>query len=85
MLLHNIFVQHKWMTFIFKEIFRLHGLPKSIVSDRDGIFMNDFWQEIFRLVGTQLTPSTSYHPQTDGKTERLNQLLEGYQRNYVGE
>ena len=36
----------------FKEIFRLHGLPKSIVSDRDGRFMSDFWQEIFRLVGT---------------------------------
>ena len=37
----------------FKEIFRLHGLPKSIVSDRDGRFMSAFWQEIFRLVGTQ--------------------------------
>ena len=40
----------------YKGIFRLHGLPKSIVSDKDGRFMSDFWQEIFRLVGTQLTP-----------------------------
>ena len=62
----------------FKEIFRLHGLPKSIVSDRDGRFMSAFWKELFRLVGTQLTPSTSYHPQTDGKIERVNKWLEGY-------
>ena len=69
----------------FKEIFRLHGLPKSIVSDRDGRFMSDFWKEIFTLVGTQLTPSTSYHPQTDGKIDRVKKWLEGYLRNYVGE
>ena len=50
----------------FKQIFRLHGLPKSIVSDRDSRLMGVFWQEFFRLVGTQLTPSKIYHPQTDG-------------------
>ena len=55
------------------------------MSDRDGRFMSDFWQEIFRLMGTQLTPSTIYHPQTDGKIERVNKWLEGYLRNYVGE
>ena len=69
----------------FKEIFRLHGLPKSIVSDRDSRFIGGFWQEIFRLEGAQLTPSTIYHPQIDGKIERVNQWLEGYLRNYVGE
>ena len=69
----------------FKEIFRSHGIPKSIVSDRDNRFMGDFWQECFRLVGTQLMLSTRYHPQNDGQTERVNQWLEGYLRNYVGE
>jgi transposase InsO family protein len=52
----------------FREIFRLHGLPKTIVSDRDIRFMSTFWQELFRLVGMALIPSTSYHPQTDGQT-----------------
>ena len=70
----------------FKEIFKFHGLPKSIViSDIDSRFMGDFWQEIFRLVGIQLNPSTIYHPQTNGKIERVNQWLEWYLRNYVGE
>jgi hypothetical protein len=67
----------------FREIFRLHGLPKTIVSDRDSRFMGGFWQELFRLVGTELTPSTSYHPQTDGQTEIMNKWVEGYLRNYV--
>ena len=67
----------------FREIFRLHGLPKTIVSDRDNRFMWDFWQELFRLVGTKLTPSMSYHPQTDGQTEIVNKWLEGYLHNYV--
>jgi hypothetical protein len=42
----------------FREIFILHRLPKTIVSDRDNRFMNTFWQELFRLVGTELTPNT---------------------------
>ena len=67
----------------FKEVFRLHGLPKSIVSDKDSRVFSAFWKELFKMVGTNLKPSTSYHPQTDGKIERVNQWLEGYLRNYV--
>jgi hypothetical protein len=67
----------------FREVFRLHGLPKTIVSDRDNRFMSTFWQELFRLVGTALTPSTSYHSQTDGQTEIVNKWVEGYLKNYV--
>lgn len=45
--------------------------------------MGAFWQDLFRLVSTKLTPSTSYHPQTDGQTGIVNKWLEGYLRNYV--
>jgi hypothetical protein len=68
----------------FREVFRLHGLPKNIVSDRDSRFIGTFWRELFWLVGTELTPSTSYHPQTDGQTEIVNKWVEGYLRNCVG-
>jgi transposase InsO family protein len=67
----------------FREVFRLHGLPRNIVSDRDSRFLNAFWQELFRLSGMELTPSTSYHPQTDEQTEIVNKWVEGYLRNYV--
>jgi hypothetical protein len=68
----------------FREVFQLHGLPRQIVSDRDGRFINAFWQELFRLTGTELATSTSYHPQTDGQTEFINKWVEWYLRNYVG-
>jgi hypothetical protein len=68
----------------FREVFRLHGLPKNIVSDKDNRFIGTFWRELFQLVGTELTPSTIYHPQTDGQTEIINKWVEGYLRNYVG-
>lgn len=67
----------------FREVFRLHGLPQNIVSDRNSKFLRAFWQEIFRLSGTVLTPSTSYHQQTNGQSEIVNKWLEGYLRNHV--
>jgi hypothetical protein len=48
----------------FREVFRLHGLARYIVNDRDNRFLSAFWQALFRLSGTELTPSTSDHPQT---------------------
>jgi hypothetical protein len=52
--------------FFFREVFWLHELPRKIVSDRDGHFISAFWKDLFRLTGTELSTSTSYHPQIDG-------------------
>jgi len=58
-----------------REVVRLHGLPESIVSDRDPKFTSKWWREIHRLLGAKLLMSTSFHPQTDGATERANHSI----------
>ena len=62
------------------NIYKLHGLPETIVSDRDKVFMSLFWQSLFKMLQVQLKMSTAYHPETDGQTEVVNKCLEGYLR-----
>ena len=63
-----------------REIFRLHGVLVSIVSDRDPRFTAHFWKRFQKTMGTQLTMSNAFHPQTDGQSERTIQILEGMLR-----
>lgn len=58
------------------HVYKLHELPKSITSDRDKVFIRQFWQYLFKSLGTKQQLSTAYHPQTDGETETVNRCLE---------
>ncbi|KAE8881599.1 hypothetical protein PF003_g34334 [Phytophthora fragariae] len=64
-------------------VFRHHGLPESIVSDRDPHFTSAFWTRLFVLLGTRLLMFTAAHPETDGQTERVNRVLEDVLRSYA--
>ena len=66
-----------------REVWRFHGLPTDIVSDRDSRFTSEVWQELLKTLGVRPRMSTAFHPQTDGQTERLNQTIEAYLRNFV--
>lgn len=62
------------------NIYKLHGLPHAIVSDRDKIFTSMLWKELFHLARVELRMSSAYHPQSDGQTERVNQCMETFLR-----
>jgi hypothetical protein len=61
----------------------LHGVPKKIVSDRGTQFTSRFWEKLYEAMNTRLNFSSAYHPQTDGQTERINQILEDMLRAYA--
>lgn len=82
MLPHNhtaSFVAHFFLDIIVK----IHGVPRSLVSNRDPLFLSKFWQELFKFFGTKLWMSSAYHPQSDGQTKVLNKVIKQYLRSFV--
>jgi hypothetical protein len=69
----------------FKEVIRLHGLPRSILLDRDMKFIGNFWRTLWKKLGTNLLFSSTYHPQMDGQMEVVNRSLGDLLRSLVAE
>jgi hypothetical protein len=67
------------------EVVRLHGIPQSIVSDRDPVFTSAFWRELMALTGTKLFMSSAFHPQTDSQSEAANRVIVMYLRCFTGD
>ena len=80
---HTPYTASKVALLSMQNDFKLHGLPRSIVSERDSSILPSL--ELFKLQGAVIAMSTAYHPQTDGQTEIINKGLEGYLRCYAGE
>lgn len=85
---HFIKLSHPFSAFkvarlFMDHIYKLHGMPAVIVSDRDKVFTSLLWQELFKLSRTELRMSSAYHPQSDGQTERVNQCVEAFLRCFI--
>jgi hypothetical protein len=78
--LQHLFATSTVAQIFMDQVFKLHGMPHSIVFYRDPTFTRNFWQELFKIQGTELHLSTTYHHQTDGQTEVVNKCLETYLR-----
>ena len=81
--LHTTDKAQKYAELYIDRIVCLHGLPRTIVSDRGAQFIARFWEQLQESLGTKLIRSSAYHPQTDGQTERVNQILEDMLRAYA--
>ena len=82
-LVKTTYQAHEIAKVFSNEIVRLHGVPRRTISNRRSVFTGRFWTSFQEALGTQLNFSTTYHPETDGQTERVNKLLEYMLRMYV--
>ena len=76
----NNYRAHHYAELYLEKIVCLHGVPKTIVLDRGSQFMSRFWEHLHKSLGTKLIRSSAYHPQTDGQTEWVNQILKNMLR-----
>jgi hypothetical protein len=74
--IHTTHKTEKYADIYIDQIVRLHGVPRTILSDRGALFVACFWEQLQKSLGTTVIRSSTYHPQTDGQTERVNQILE---------
>lgn len=81
--LHPSFTAFQVADLFVSIVCKHHGYPKSIISDRDPIFISKFWSDLFKLSGTLLRMSSSYHPQTDSQIEVMNRTVEQYLRAFT--
>jgi hypothetical protein len=72
---HTTYKAHDIAELMFESVYKHHGLPKNIISDRDVLFTSIFWDHLHTLMGVKLRMSSAYHPQTDGATERANRTV----------
>ena len=73
---HSTYRPSDYAELYFSHIVKLHGVPRTIISDRGPQFTARFWEHLHSLLGTKLVRSSAYHPQTFGQTERVIQILE---------
>ncbi|KAL4590109.1 hypothetical protein LXL04_003029 [Taraxacum kok-saghyz] len=84
-LLKHPYTAHSLADVFLKEIIHLHGIPKSVLSDRDPLFLSKFWKVIFKIQGSELKFSSAYHLETYGQTEVVNRSLETYLRCFAAD
>lgn len=80
---HKAISSEETARLVFKEVFRFHGLPRSIITDRGSQFVAKFWRCLMKLLGIKAQLSSGYHPETDGQSESTNQTLEQYLRCFI--
>lgn len=80
---HRDYSLQKLAKLYVSEVVRLHGVPVSIISDRDPRFTSRFWKKLHEALGIRLDFSTTFHPQTDGQLDRVIQILEDMLRSCV--